>query len=82
VAIIDITGIRAIEEPGVAGILRAVQAARLVGAEVALTGIRPEVARLLVAQGYDLRSIKTFGSLQNGIVQALAIESSNRKTGR
>jgi rsbT co-antagonist protein RsbR len=71
VAIIDITGIRTMDDQGVAGVLKAVQAVRLVGAEVFLTGIRPEVARLLVAQGYDLSGIKTFGSLQNGIIHAM-----------
>jgi rsbT co-antagonist protein RsbR len=71
VAIIDITGIRTMDDPGVSGVLKAVQAVRLVGAEVFLTGIRPEVAQLLVAQGYDLSSIKTFGSLQNGIIHAM-----------
>ena len=33
-------------------------------------GIRPEVARLLVARGDDLGAIMTFGSLQSGIVHA------------
>lgn len=77
VAIIDITGIRTLECYGVSAILRAVQAVRLVGAEVALTGIRPEVARTLVAEGQDLSAVKTFGSLQNGIIHAM-----NRKMGR
>lgn len=71
VAIIDITGIKTMEAAGIEGILQAVKAVRLVGAEVALTGIRPEVARLLVAQGHDLGAIRTFGSLQNGIVDAM-----------
>jgi rsbT co-antagonist protein RsbR len=71
VAIIDITGIRTMDNPGLAGILKAVQAVRLVGAQVVITGVRPEVARLLVAQGHDLSHIKTFGSLQHGIVHAM-----------
>ena len=70
-AIIDITGITTMDAAGVDGILKAVQAVNLVGAEALLTGIRPEVARLLVAQGYDLGAIKTFGSLQNGIIHAM-----------
>jgi rsbT co-antagonist protein RsbR len=71
VAIIDITGIRTLEDQAVEGILKAVQAVRLVGAEVVLTGVRPEVAQRLVAQGYDLHKIKAFGSLQSGIVSAM-----------
>jgi len=71
VAIVDITGIKTMDAAGVDGILKAVKAVHLVGAEVVLTGIRPEVAQLLVAQGYDLSTIRTFGSLQNGIVYAM-----------
>ncbi len=71
VVILDITGIKTMDAPGVDGILKAVKAVSLVGAEVMLTGIRPEVARLLVAQGHDLGAIRTFGSLQNGIVHAM-----------
>lgn len=71
VAILDITGIKTMEAAGVAGILDAVKAVHLVGAEVALTGVRPEVARLLVAEGHDLSGVRTFGSLQNGIVDAM-----------
>ncbi len=71
VAIIDITGIKTLEATGIEGILKAVKAARLIGAEVALTGIRPEVAQLLVAQGHDLTAVRTFGTLQNGIADAM-----------
>ncbi len=70
-AIIDITGVKTMGEGGIEGLLKVVKAVHLVGAEVALTGIRPEVARLLVAQGHDLSAVRTFGSLQNGIVDAM-----------
>ena len=42
-----------------------------VGAQVVLTGIRPEVAQTLVQLGVDLRSIITRGTLQDGITYAL-----------
>jgi rsbT co-antagonist protein RsbR len=71
VVLIDITGIKTMDAPGVDGILKAVKAVNLVGAEVMLTGIRPEVARLLVAQSHDLGAIKTFGSLHHGIAHAM-----------
>ena len=45
---------------------------RLLGAGVLLTGIRPEVAQRLVALGVDLSGIRTLGSFQLGIAQALA----------
>ncbi len=70
-AIIDVTGVKTMAEGGVEGLLEAIKAVRLVGTEVALTGIRPEIARRLVAQGHDLGAVQMFGSLQNGIVHAL-----------
>jgi rsbT co-antagonist protein RsbR len=70
-AIIDITGVKTMAKGGVEGLLKAVKAVHLIGAEVALTGIRPEVARLLVAQGHDLSAVRTFGSLQSGIIYAM-----------
>lgn len=74
-AILDVTGVRTFDEAGIAGILHVVRAVQLLGAEVALTGIRPDVAITLVHGGYDLGSIKTFGSLQDGIVHAMRDES-------
>jgi rsbT co-antagonist protein RsbR len=71
VVIVDITGIKTMDAAGVEGILNAVKAVSLVGAEVAVTGVRPEVAQLLVAEGYNFSTIKTFGRLQNGIVYAM-----------
>jgi rsbT co-antagonist protein RsbR len=47
------------------------QAARLLGAQVMLTGIRPEVARTLIGLGVDLGGIETHGPLQAGIAAAL-----------
>jgi hypothetical protein len=41
-----------------------------VGAQVVLTGIRPEVAQTLVGLGADLSGIVTCGSLQSGIAYA------------
>jgi rsbT co-antagonist protein RsbR len=51
-------------------LIRAAQAARLLGAEVILTGIRPEVAQTLVGLGVDLNTIITRSSLQSGIAYA------------
>jgi rsbT co-antagonist protein RsbR len=46
------------------------RAVRLLGARVTLTGIRPEVAQVLVTIGVDMRGIVTHGTLQAGIVEA------------
>ena len=52
-------------------LIRAAQAARLLGAEVVLTGIGPRVAQALVERGTELRGIVTLGNLQSGIAYAL-----------
>jgi anti-anti-sigma regulatory factor len=43
----------------------------LLGAQVILTGIQPQIAQTLVHLGVDLSGIETRGSLQNGIAYAL-----------
>src|SRR6266508_2046091 len=53
------------------GLIRAAQAVKLLGAQVVLTGIRPEVAQTLVGLGADLSGLITRGTLQDGIAYAL-----------
>ncbi|MBO9318581.1 MAG: STAS domain-containing protein, partial [Chloroflexus sp.] len=56
----------------VAGALvRAAQAARMLGAQVVLTGISPEIAQTLVHIGAELRDMTTRATLQEGIDYAL-----------
>jgi rsbT co-antagonist protein RsbR len=52
-------------------LVSAAQAVRLLGAEVILTGIQPQIAQTLVQLGVDLGNITTRGSLQAGITAAL-----------
>jgi rsbT co-antagonist protein RsbR len=70
VAIIDITGVRTMSHPAIQGILDAMQGLRLLGAEVVLTGVRPETATTLMDLGVDLRGLITFGTLERGIAYA------------
>jgi rsbT co-antagonist protein RsbR len=70
IAIVDITGVRTIDTQAVDGLTRAVQTARLVGAEVLLTGLGPTIAQALVALDVDLGGVRTFGDLQSGIAYA------------
>ncbi|MGQ9873901.1 MAG: STAS domain-containing protein [Chloroflexus sp.] len=61
---IDVTGVPVIDTQVARGLIQVVEAARLMGTRVTLVGIRPEVAQTLVALGIDLRTIRTFGTLQ------------------
>jgi len=74
-AILDITGVQVVDTQVANALLRAAQAVKLLGAQVVLTGIRPEVAQTLVGLGLDLSTIVTRSSLQSGISFALAGKS-------
>jgi anti-anti-sigma factor len=70
-AILDVTGVSVMDEPAATALIRAAQAVRLLGAELILTGIQPEVAQTLVGLGVDLRGIVTESTLQAGVRYAL-----------
>jgi rsbT co-antagonist protein RsbR len=71
IAILDITGVKVIGAETASALIKAAQAARLLGAQVVLTGIGPTVARALVELNADLGGIVTYGTLQAGIAHAL-----------
>jgi rsbT co-antagonist protein RsbR len=71
IVILDITGVSVVDTQVADAFIRASQAVSLLGAQVVLTGIRPEVAQTLVQLGVDLRSIITRSTLQDGITYAL-----------
>ncbi|PRP90926.1 Serine/threonine-protein kinase PknB [Enhygromyxa salina] len=71
VVILDISGMKTIDTPGVTVLVRSASALRLIGTRAMLTGMSPMVAQILVELGADLRSLDTFGSLQAGIAFAL-----------
>jgi rsbT co-antagonist protein RsbR len=70
VAILDITGVPVVDTQVANALIRAAQSVKLLGAQVILTGIRPEVAQTLVGLGADLSAITTRSSLQSGIAYA------------
>ncbi len=71
-AILDITGVRAIDGYVAGALLQAAHAARLLGARVIVTGIGPAVAQALVELGTDWSGIDTLATLQAGVAQALS----------
>jgi rsbT co-antagonist protein RsbR len=70
-AIIDITGVPEAQDEVVEGLMRAAQAARMLGAQVILTGMKSSVAQTLVQMGASLAGLVTRGTLRSGVTYAL-----------
>jgi anti-anti-sigma regulatory factor len=69
--LLDITGIPVVDTEVASELMRLVQAVRLLGSQVVVVGIRPEVAQTLVGLGLALDSVITRGTLQDGIAYVL-----------
>jgi rsbT co-antagonist protein RsbR len=69
-ALLDITGVPLIDTQVGRGLLNIIQAARLLGTEVVLVGIRPEVAQTIVQLGIPLDQVTVRSTLQDGITYA------------
>ena len=70
VVVVDITGVPEIDESVANHLVRTVDASRLMGARVIVTGLSAEIAQTLVEIGVDLSKIVTVGDLQGGIEEA------------
>ena len=70
VVVVDITGVPEIDQSVANHLLRTVDASRLMGARVIVTGLSAEIAQTLVEIGVDLSKIVTVGDLQGGIEEA------------
>jgi rsbT co-antagonist protein RsbR len=70
VAVLDITGVPLVDSRVASHLIQTVEAARLMGCNVILTGIAPAIARSLVAIGVDLSRVTTMVDLQSGIEEA------------
>ena len=70
-AIIDITGVGAVDTQVAQHLLKTVQAARLLGAECIISGIRPQIAQTVVGLGIDFGDISTKSSLADALLLAL-----------
>ena len=70
VVVIDITGVAAMDATVANNLVQTVEASRLLGATVIVTGLSPEIAQTLVTIGVDLGKMNTVGDLQGGIEQA------------
>ena len=70
VVVIDITGAPDVDEAVANHLVRTVDASRLMGASVIITGLSPEIAQTLVTIGVDLSKMNTIGDLQGGLEEA------------
>jgi len=70
VVVIDITGAPEVDATVANHLVQTVDACRLMGAGVIITGLSPKIAQTLVTLGVDLSKIYTMGDLQGGLEEA------------
>jgi rsbT co-antagonist protein RsbR len=70
-AVIDITGVPTVDTEVAQHLLKTVNAARLLGAQCTVSGIRPQVAQTIVALGIEFGDITTKASLADALALAL-----------
>ncbi|MFG2262023.1 STAS domain-containing protein [Streptomyces sp. NPDC048720] len=83
-AILDITGVPTVDSLVAQHLMKTVAAARLMGAECVVSGIRPAIAQTIVHLGIDLGTVVTRSSLADALAYALSrqgIEVSRRPAG-
>lgn len=67
VVVVDITGVPTIDSTVANHVVQTVEASRLMGAGVIITGLSSEIAQTLVTIGVDLSKLNAVGDLQGGI---------------
>ena len=70
VVVVDVTGVPAIDSAVANHLVQTVEASRLMGASVIITGLSSEIAQTLVTLGVDLSKMNAVGDLQGGIEEA------------
>jgi rsbT co-antagonist protein RsbR len=80
VAIIDITGVPTVDTLVAQHLIKAVTAARLMGADCVISGIRPQIAQTIVHLGVDLSMVATKSTLADAL--ALAFKRLGLTVGR
>ncbi|ORJ63004.1 STAS domain-containing protein [Geothermobacter hydrogeniphilus] len=73
VAILDITGVPTVDTMVAQHILKTVAAARLMGAECLISGIRPQIAQTMVHLGVGFQDVTTKATLAEALAHAFAL---------
>ena len=74
IAILDISGVPAVDSLVAQHLIKTVSATRLMGAECIISGIRPEIAQTMVHLGINLSDIVTKTSLANALQHAFGMQ--------
>ena len=75
IAILDISGVPAVDSLVAQHLIKTVSATRLMGAECIISGIRAEIAQTIVHLGIDLSNIKTKASLASALQLAFTMSN-------
>jgi rsbT co-antagonist protein RsbR len=71
IAIVDITGVPTVDTLVAQHLLKTVSAARLMGADCIISGIRPQIAQTIIHLGVDLTNVVTKATLADAFSLAL-----------
>lgn len=77
IAIIDITGVPLVDTLVAQHLLKTVAAARLMGADCIISGIRPQIAQTIVHLGVDLANVVSKATLADAF--AIALQRTNKR---
>jgi rsbT co-antagonist protein RsbR len=83
VVVMDITGVGTVDVDVANHLVQTVEASRLMGATVVITGLSSRIAQTIVDLGVDLTMMRTVGDLQGGLEEAerLLSEDANSAVG-
>lgn len=73
VLILDIMGVAVMDEAVASHIVKIARAAKLMGCECILTGVSPEIARIIVERELALGDLYTHATMRDGLEAALGI---------
>jgi anti-anti-sigma factor len=73
IAIVDMTGVEVIDTTTADHIVRLMQGVKLLGAAGIITGIRPQVAQIMVSLGVEIGGVMTLRSLREGLRHSLRV---------